>query len=308
MARPRWKPSARSGRTCMLCDVMMPRLDGFGTAACAARRDAATQNLPVMLLSARAGEEARIEGLDAGADDYLVKPFSARELLARVGALLERSRVLANIAYRNAQFETLIGRAPLGIYLVDADFRISEVNPTARAVFGEALEVIGRDFGEVMRLLWPQQYAEEMVHLFQRTLQTGEPYFTSERRVRRREGDVVEYYEWQINRIRLSDGRYGVVCYFRDVTNHVAARKALLQQQQELESADRQKNEFLAMLAHELRNPARTHPQLRPGAGPHGARRFARGEGRGKHRAPGYPSGAPGRRPAGRFQNHAGPH
>ena len=201
----------------------------------------------------------------------------------------------ANIAYRTAQFETLIGRAPLGIYLVDADFRIREVNPTARAVFGEALEVIGRDFGEVMRLLWPQQYAEEMVRLFQRTLETGEPYFTSERRVRRREGDVVEYYEWQINRIRLSDGRYGVVCYFRDVTNHVAARKALLQQQQELESADRQKNEFLAMLAHELRNP------LAPirNSGQVLARTVrsdsARGEGRGKHRAPGYPSGAPGR-------------
>ena len=238
----------------LLCDVMMPRLDGFALLR-ALRAERGYENLPVILLSARAGEDARVVGLDAGADDYLVKPFSARELLARVGALLERSRVLANIAYRNAQFETLIGRAPLGIYLVDADFRISEVNPTARTVFGEALEVIGRDFGEVMRLLWPQQYAEEMVRLFQRTLQTGEPYFTSERRVRRREGDVVEYYEWQINRIRLSDGRYGVVCYFRDVTNHVAARKALLQQQQELESADRQKNEFLAMLAHELRNP-----------------------------------------------------
>jgi signal transduction histidine kinase/ActR/RegA family two-component response regulator len=51
------------------------------------------QNIPVILLSARAGEESRIEGLDAGADDYLVKPFSARELVARVGAMLERERL-----------------------------------------------------------------------------------------------------------------------------------------------------------------------------------------------------------------------
>ena len=126
---------ARSGRRCCCRDVMMPRLDGFALLR-ALRAERGYENLPVILLSARAGEDARVEGLDAGADDYLVKPFSARELLARVGALLERSRVLANIADRNAQFETLIGQAPLGIYLVDADFRISEVNPTARAVFG----------------------------------------------------------------------------------------------------------------------------------------------------------------------------
>ena len=61
-------------------------------------------------------------------------------------------------------------------------------------------------------------------------------------------GDVTEYYEWQINRITLPDGRYGVVCYFRDISAHIQARTAL-------QAADRQKDEFLAMLAHELRNP-----------------------------------------------------
>ena len=67
----------------VLSDVMMPRLDGFGLVR-ALRADKRTASLPVVLLSARAGEEATVEGLDAGADDYLVKPFSARELLARV--------------------------------------------------------------------------------------------------------------------------------------------------------------------------------------------------------------------------------
>ena len=51
-----------------------------------------------MLLSARAGEEARVEGLDAGADDYLTKPFSARELLARVGANLAMARLRREVA------------------------------------------------------------------------------------------------------------------------------------------------------------------------------------------------------------------
>lgn len=79
----------------VLSDVMMPKIDGFGVVQ-ALRSDEKTRTLPVILLSARAGEESRVEGLGAGADDYLVKPFSARELLARVEAhlnlQLERKR------------------------------------------------------------------------------------------------------------------------------------------------------------------------------------------------------------------------
>jgi signal transduction histidine kinase len=67
----------------VLSDVMMPQLDGFGLLA-ALRADPRTQTVPVILLSARAGTEASTEGIDAGADDYLIKPFAARELVARV--------------------------------------------------------------------------------------------------------------------------------------------------------------------------------------------------------------------------------
>jgi signal transduction histidine kinase len=75
----------------VLSDVMMPKLDGFGLLQ-ALRGDEQTRRLPVILLSARAGEESRVEGMEAGADDYLVKPFSARELLARVEAHLNIQR------------------------------------------------------------------------------------------------------------------------------------------------------------------------------------------------------------------------
>jgi PAS domain S-box-containing protein len=235
----------------ILSDVMMPRLDGFGLLA-AIRADAALRSVPVVLLSARAGEEARIEGLDAGADDYLIKPFSARELLARVGALLEltQMRRAAEEAFRlrTAQFETLLMEAPLGVYLVDADFRIREANPTAREVFGNPPDLVGSDFAATIHRLWPKQYAEEVVQRFRHTLATGESYFTPERIETRADSGVVEYYEWQISRIPLPDARFGVVCYFRDISAHVLARR-------KLETADRQKDEFLAMLAHELRNP-----------------------------------------------------
>jgi signal transduction histidine kinase len=75
----------------VLTDVMMPGLDGFGLLR-ALRGDDLTRTVPVILLSARAGEEAAVEGLQAGADDYLAKPFSARELLARVRTHLEQAR------------------------------------------------------------------------------------------------------------------------------------------------------------------------------------------------------------------------
>jgi signal transduction histidine kinase len=78
----------------VIADVMMPRLDGFGLLR-ALREDQATAQIPIMLLSARAGEEASAEGLRAGADDYIIKPFSGRELIARVDARLAQARLRA---------------------------------------------------------------------------------------------------------------------------------------------------------------------------------------------------------------------
>ena len=122
----------------VLTDVMMPELDGFGLMR-EFRADPKLGDVPIILLSARAGEEARIEGMQAGADDYLIKPFSARELLARVESHLKmaqyRLEATEALRHRTEQFETLLKQAPLGVYLVDADFRIREVNPDGSSGF-----------------------------------------------------------------------------------------------------------------------------------------------------------------------------
>ena len=89
----------------VLSDVMMPGLNGFELLR-ELRNHPRTRDVPFILLSARAGEEARIEGLEAGADDYLVKPFSARELLARVGAVLELSQLRQETTRREQQLRT----------------------------------------------------------------------------------------------------------------------------------------------------------------------------------------------------------
>ncbi|HEX2572136.1 MAG TPA: ATP-binding protein [Polyangia bacterium] len=117
----------------VLADVMMPRLDGFGLLR-ELRAEPMTRTVPVVMLSARAGEEARVEGMAAGADDYLIKPFSARELLARVNTHLELSRLRL--------FESLLRERLLGI--IGHDLR----NPlTAISVAAQGM-AMRRDLGE----------------------------------------------------------------------------------------------------------------------------------------------------------------
>jgi PAS domain S-box-containing protein len=89
----------------VVSDVMTPGLDGFGLLK-AIRSRAELRTLPVILLSARAGEDSRIEGFDAGADDFLVKPFSARELLARVKVHLHLARLRSLAEERERELRT----------------------------------------------------------------------------------------------------------------------------------------------------------------------------------------------------------
>ena len=116
----------------VISDVMMPRLDGLGLVA-AVRADARTAGLPVLLLSARAGQEASVEGLRAGADDYLVKPFSAVELLARVRSNLE----MARFRNRESQFRrTLVDSLQEGFFVTDEEGTILEANQAFLTLVG----------------------------------------------------------------------------------------------------------------------------------------------------------------------------
>ena len=110
----------------VLSDVMMPGLDGFELLH-ALRRDPRTSTVPVVLLSARAGEEATIEGLEAGADDYLIKPFSAREVLARVRTHLELGRVRRELDERARELEVANGQLEAFLGVVTHELR----NPLA---------------------------------------------------------------------------------------------------------------------------------------------------------------------------------
>jgi PAS domain S-box-containing protein len=242
----------------ILADVMMPRLDGFGLLR-KIRSDPALRETPVIVLSARAGEESRVEGMDSGADDYLVKPFSARELIARVEAHLKmvqmRRSAAEQASYRNAQFEVVVERAPVGIILVDSDLRIRLVNPIARPAFGQIPDLIGRGLAEVLRIMWPSEFADEVIRRFRHTLATGQSYENPESSEHRIDRNQTEYYEWRTDRTVLPDGQYGVVCYFQEISARVKARQELERTRDALSRDGRRKSEFLSILAHELRNP-----------------------------------------------------
>lgn len=161
-----------------------------------------------------------------------------------------------SLRHHVARFQTLLNQAPLGVYVVDAKFRICEVNPVALPVFRSIPGgVLGRDFEEVLHTLWEEELAEEVAEIFRHTLETGESYYVPERAAKRPSGGEPQYFEWRVDRITLPDGQFGAVCYFRDISEQVAVRKAIEESREALREADRRKDEFLATLAHELRNP-----------------------------------------------------
>jgi PAS domain S-box-containing protein len=130
----------------ILSDVMMPGLDGFGLLK-ELRERPETRTIPVVLVSARAGEESRVEGLGAGADDYLIKPFTARELMARVGAHLSMSgrRREAEQALKESQatLQSFYDSSPflMGVIEIDGEDIIPVYcNLATAAFFGVDLE------------------------------------------------------------------------------------------------------------------------------------------------------------------------
>jgi signal transduction histidine kinase/DNA-binding response OmpR family regulator/serine phosphatase RsbU (regulator of sigma subunit) len=152
----------------LVTDVMMPRLDGFGLVQ-QLRNDPETQDLPIVMLSARAGEESSIEGLASGADDYLPKPFSGRELLARVRAHLELSvaRRQSSDALRDerALLEQTLQQLPVGVLVAEAPSdEIVLANDEVAAMFGRG----NLTPQEIREHIWERMYLPDRQTLFGR--------------------------------------------------------------------------------------------------------------------------------------------
>src|SRR5690606_14251054 len=124
-------------------------------------------------------------------------------------------------------FYQLVQNNPFGIYVVDGDFRLRQVSLGARKVFENVSPLLGRDFAEVLRVIWNEPFATSAINLFRHTLETGEPYTSPSTVEKRHDIAVLEAYDWRIERITLPDGRHGVVCYFYDLSERQRWEAAL---------------------------------------------------------------------------------
>ena len=175
-----------NGPDLILSDVMMPRLDGFGLLR-AIRGEAALASTPVILLSARAGEEAKIEGLGAGADDYLIKPFAARELLARVSANIQMARMRREAArdVMRSEQRFLMTHDRLSVALSSGAIAVFDLDIEARhaIVLGPLTQFFGVSEDEAAKGLPLQVFADgidpadrkRVLAAIGRSIKTGEP-------------------------------------------------------------------------------------------------------------------------------------
>ncbi len=209
----------------ILSDVMMPGLDGFALLR-AVRADDTLKRIPVILLSARAGEESRIEGLDAGADDYLVKPFTARELLARVRSHLTMAGIRRETNQATALLASIVESSDDAIISKTLDGIILSWNKGAELLFGyTANEAIGQP----ITMIIPSDRLGEEPRIIQ-SLRRGERVDHFETVRRRKDGSLVEI-SLTVSPLRDAVGNIiGASKVARDISQRKQSDRALAEQ------------------------------------------------------------------------------
>ena len=226
------KAIRKSSPELILSDVMMPGIDGLALLR-ELRSDSRTQTIPIILLSALAGEESRIEGLKAGADDYLTKPFTAGELMARVTAHLEIARLRRHaerqLRESELRFRSLIEQSPLSMVIYDLEGHPVEVNPAFRKLWGITLEDLPSGYSVLSD---PQVEQTGVLSFFQaafagETVQVPPMRYDVGHTVGQ-EGLDPKWVAATLYPVRDYDGKLtGVVLLHSDITARVEAEQAL---------------------------------------------------------------------------------
>jgi PAS domain S-box-containing protein len=226
---------------------MMPGMNGFQLLS-ELRSDKATSMIPVILLSARAGEEAESEGLEAGADDYLVKPFTARELMARVGAHISMYRLRLELMHKEQelrmkaeaaeqQYRAILESISEGFLFVDHNWRIEYANEQWAAISGLKFS---ETVGKVLWELFPELEGSPFGRGYRQAMENHE-------NVR-----VEEYYK-PLNRwfhTNIYPSSQGISIFAQDVTERRLHQDRLLLSEK-LAATGR----LAATIAHEINNP-----------------------------------------------------
>jgi PAS domain S-box-containing protein len=269
----------------VLTGVRMPRLDGFGLLR-ALRSEPRTRSIPVIMLSERAGDEAPVEGLEAGADDYLVKPFSARELVARVQNLLmvnrARDALQRELATHNEdlslltqelitsrqtlqqsadaerrserRWRTVYENSAVGIGLIDVSGNFLAANPVLQRMLGYTEE----EFRNLSLMqITPKEDRETTRSRVVQLLDGRLSEYHAEQRYLRRDSSIV-WGNASVSVLPVSDGEEPMlVKVIEDITERKRAEDRLLNAQAELAHATRvaMLGELVASIAHEINQP-----------------------------------------------------
>lgn len=206
----------------VLADVMMPGLDGFQLLE-RMREDSSLSNVPVVLLTARASEEAAIEGLLAGADAYIAKPFSPRELTAKLQAALDRARADAALRDSEAKYRQLIESMDEACAVVEvmrdaqgdwADFLFIQANPAFIRQTGMPFPV-GKTATQLLGTPNPR-----WAKLYGQAIDSGKPL-----RVEESEGTLGRTFDLNIFSVDTAQNRVAVI--FADITERKRAERVL---------------------------------------------------------------------------------
>lgn len=195
------------------------------------------KNLSVILLLDKSDEASAEYAIKSGAQDFYFKDrgngFELRQKVENEIEKIALRRELENKHTHNLEhqfhdtFYSLVEKSPFGIYIVDEDFRIAQISPSCNKAFNNIEPIIGRDFAEVLGIIWAESIASEIEERFRNTLATGESYHSYVISGQRENISDTESYDWKIERVILPDGTFGVVAYFYDLTDLKNIEKAL---------------------------------------------------------------------------------
>jgi len=252
----------------VLTDVMMPVLDGVGLVR-RLRDDVRTRTVPIIMLSARAGEEARVAGLQSGADDYLTKPFTAAELSARVATHVKMARKRKEAELRERELRGAAERAQVELQnerkrlaevfqnapafiavLRGPEFVFEMTNPQYERVIGNR-DILNKPIREAL----PEVEQQGIVTLLRNVYETGEPYIAHGYRVNlaRSAGGALEecFFDFVYQPILESDETVSrIIVLGIDMTERHRAQDALVRTEK-LAAMGR----LAASIAHEINNP-----------------------------------------------------
>lgn len=208
----------------ILSDIMMPGMDGIQLLK-EVKENPHTANIPVILITARAGDESKVEGYETGADDYLVKPFSSKELVARISSQI---RIVNARTQIEKQLRDFLEQAPAAIAVLSGqDHIFTLANPLFQKLFGRREEQLP---GKTIREVWGETKGQGIHEILDDVFASGKPFIAHEFPVTFIENEIAKtsYCDFVASPIKDKSGQVtDIMIHAFEVTEQIESRKKI---------------------------------------------------------------------------------